>query len=52
MPDHLLIETYRQAVNLNLHPHFIRLLKLELMHRSLFKKTELEKETVLEKTAL
>lgn len=50
MPDHLLIETYRRAVELNLHPHFVRLLKLELLHRSLFDKAE--KEAVFEKTAL
>lgn len=50
MPDHLLIETYRRAVILNLQPDFIRLLKIELLHRSLL--NEVEKEQFLEKTAL
>lgn len=36
MTDTLLIDTYCQAVTLKLHPHFIHLLKLELLHRSLF----------------
>lgn len=38
MSDESLINTYYQAIELNLNAHFIRLLKLELIHRSLFNK--------------
>ena len=50
MPDTLLIDTYHRAIKLNLNPHFIRLLELELLHRSLFE--TIEKEPTLEQTAL
>lgn len=35
MPDDLLLDTYYQAISLNLHPHFISLLKLEIRRREI-----------------
>lgn len=50
MPDSLLIDTYYRAIELNLNPQFIRLLKLELLHRSLF--DTIKKDPIMEQTAL
>ncbi len=41
MPDELLVNAYYQALSLNLNPHFISLLKLEINRRSIA--TRLEK---------
>lgn len=38
MSDESLIDTYYRAIELNLNANFIRLLKLEIIHRSLFNK--------------
>lgn len=50
MSDRLLIDTYHQAIEQNLNLQFIRLLKLELLHRSLL--IDQESKAVLQKTAL
>lgn len=35
MPDDLLLDAYYEAIELNLHPRFISLLKLEIRRRSI-----------------
>lgn len=35
MTDELLVDTYFEAIKLNLHPYFINLLKAEIRRRSL-----------------
>lgn len=41
MPDDLLLDSYHQAISLNLHPHFISLLKLEIRRREITVQVEL-----------
>ena len=50
MSDDSLIHTYFRAIELDLNAHFIYLLKLEIIHRSLFNKMNELPE--LETTAL
>lgn len=50
MSDELLIDTYFKAIELNLHPYFIALLKAEIRHRSLMHK--INNSQALEQTAL
>lgn len=44
MSDDSLINTYYRAIELNLNAHFIHLLKLEIMHRSLLYKMSDKRE--------
>ncbi|AOV08553.1 sporulation histidine kinase inhibitor Sda [Sporosarcina ureilytica] len=50
MSDELLIDTYFKAIELNLHPYFINLLKAEIHYRSLAHK--IDDSQPLEQTAL
>lgn len=40
LSDESLITAYYRAIELDLNEQFIRLLKLEIIHRSLFNKTD------------